>query len=78
MTTPGSDADGPAERALEERLEVVRALSPRADPGLASTVVRAARWQRAVRAPLILGGLLARAAVEGLGLLVGRRREPRQ
>ena len=78
MTTPDSDADGPAERALEERLEVVRALSPRADAGLAAAVVRVARWQRAVRAPLILGGLLARAAVEGLGLLVGRRREPRR
>ena len=76
MTMPDSDADGPAERALEERLEVVRALSPRADAGLAAAVVRAARWQRAVRAPLILGGLLARAAVEAVGLLVGRRREP--
>jgi hypothetical protein len=77
VTTPDSDADSPAERALEERLEVVRGLSPRADAGLAAAVVRAARWQRAVRAPLILGGLLARAAAEGLGLLVGRRREPR-
>ena len=78
MTTPDSDADGPAERALEERLEVVRALSPRADAGLAAAVVRAARWQRAVRAPLILGGLLARSAVEALGLLVRRRREPQR
>lgn len=75
MTTSGSDADSPAEHALETRLDVLRAVPPQADPGMAGAVVRTVRWQRAMRASLVLGGLLARAAADALGLLVGRRRE---
>ena len=58
MTTPGADAEGPAERALEARLEDVRLLPPEVDPRLAAAIVRTARWQRAVRAPLVLAGML--------------------
>ena len=77
MTTPGADAEGPAERALEARLEDVRSLPPEVDPHFAAAIVRTARGPRAVRAPVVLAGLLARAATEGLGVLIGLGKEPR-
>jgi hypothetical protein len=77
MTTPDADAEGPAERALEARLEDVRSLPPEVDPQLAAAIVRTARWQRAVRAPLVLAGMLSRAAADGLGVLIGFGKGPR-
>ena len=77
MTTPGADAESPAERALESRLADVRLLPPEVDPRLAAAIVRTARWQRAARAPLVLAGALARAAADGLGVLIGLGKEPR-
>jgi len=77
MTTPGADAESPAERALESRLADVRLLPPEVGPGLAAAIVRTARWQRAVRAPVVLAGALARAAADGLGIMIGLGKEPR-
>jgi hypothetical protein len=36
-------------------------------------VVRTARWQRVVRAPLVVAAQLAAAALDGFSLLTGRR-----
>ena len=73
-----ADGDGqrlsPAEEALMMRLQEVRAM-PVSGPD-AARVVRTARWQRAVRAPLVFAGLLASAAGDGVRSLTGLRRGP--
>ena len=70
----------PAERRLDEHLELMRVVGPEPGRGLVRRIVRTARWQRAVRAPLLVVGMLAAAAAEGLLRLLGsdarRRRWP--
>lgn len=64
-----------AERRLDEHLEPLRREGPEPGQELAIRVVRTARWQRALRAPLRVIGLLAGAFADGLaGLIAGRRR----
>jgi hypothetical protein len=64
----------PVERRLDEHLELLRSSPPRTGTALAPRVVRTARWQRALRAPLRVGGMIAAALVDGIvGLFASRR-----
>jgi hypothetical protein len=62
-----------AERRLDEHLELLRAIPPEPGRALVAQTVRTARWQRAVRAPLQVAGLIAAALVDGLSRLIGQR-----
>jgi hypothetical protein len=72
MNAGDSPADEltPAERRLSEHLELLRASPPIVAPGLVPRVLRGARWQRAIRDPLVLAGAVAAAAAEGLSVLL--------
>jgi hypothetical protein len=74
MNAGDSPADDltPAERSLDQHLELLRARPPIGAPGLVPRVIRGVRWQRAVRDPLLLVGAVAAALRDGLGLLFGR------
>jgi hypothetical protein len=60
----------PAERRLSEHLEVLRADPPIAGPEVIARIVRRARWQIAIRDPLVFVGALSGAIAEGVGLLL--------
>jgi hypothetical protein len=72
MNAGDSPADEltPAERRLSQHLELLRASPPSGTPQLVATVIRGVRWQRAVREPLVLVGVVATALLDGLGFLV--------
>lgn len=76
MNAGDSRADdlSPAERRLTEHLELLRATPP-TTPALVPQVIRGVRWQRAARDPLLLVGAVAAAVLEGLGLVLERRRD---
>jgi len=81
MSAPGPPSDPltPAEQRLQTHLEVLH--DPADEPGDPSFVprtVRTARWQRTVRGPLRLAGMLAAAAVEGITLVLGGGRSGRR
>jgi hypothetical protein len=59
----------PAERRLGEHLELLRASPPTATAQLVPRVLRNVRWQRSIRDPLVLVGVVASAIADGLGLL---------
>ncbi len=61
----------PAERRLSEHLELLRASPPTAAPDLIAGILRRARWQIAIRDPLIFLGAVSAAMAEGLTLLSG-------
>ena len=63
----------PAEERLRRHLARLREDAPRSGRALTERVIGTARWQRAVRGPLQVIGLVATAAVDGLALLAGRR-----
>lgn len=72
-------AEGPAYRRLDEHLELLRLAPPELQPALAAHTVRAARWQREVRAPLRIACMIAAALLDGvLGLIAPDAREPRR
>lgn len=62
----------PAEIALVGHLTVLREV-PASPPTLTERVVRAARWQRGVRTPLLALAQLATAAADAVRMLVGGR-----
>jgi hypothetical protein len=70
----GDEPATAAERALDQHLESVRSSPPPTDASLRQSVVRTARWQRAVRAPLRVAAMIAAASASGAQILVGRRR----
>jgi hypothetical protein len=74
---PPGDAATPAERRLDEHLEALRAGAPEPGRMLVKRVVRTARWQRAVRAPLRVVAMIAGAVLDGLAGLAGGRRRSR-
>jgi hypothetical protein len=76
--TDDNDEMTAAERALALQLQVVRDHPPAAGADLAARVLRTARWQRALRAPLLVGAMLANAVGEGLRVLLGAQTEPRR
>lgn len=67
----------PAERRLEEHLELLRALPPEPETALVATVVRTARWQQALRSPLRVIGMIGSALVDGMSVLLGGPRRSR-
>lgn len=56
----------PAEERLGEHLALLRNSPPRYEPALVPSVLRAARWQRAVRGPLIALGRLTIALTSSI------------
>jgi hypothetical protein len=62
---------GPAERRLDEHLELLRATPPEPGTALVPRVVRRARVQSYLRAPLRVVGMIGFAFVHGLAALVG-------
>ena len=73
MTEPPGDDATPAEARLRGHLELLRAEDPGTRVALRENVVSAARWQRALRAPLRVVGLIAAAIGDGVGMLIGAR-----
>lgn len=67
-------ADTLAERRLDEHLGLLRAEGPEPGRELVRRVVRSARWQRILRPPLRVAGMIALSVLDGLGGLVGRTR----
>ncbi len=78
MSDAGRPDSGPsaADRSLGEHLRLLRRAAP--DPGgsLVPRVVPTARWQRVVREPVRVAGMIAGAAMDGVLALFapGRRR----
>ena len=68
---PPADELSPAEQRLSEHLELLRANPPTAAPDLIGRIVRTARWQAAVRDPLVLVGAVALALGESIRLVFG-------
>jgi hypothetical protein len=66
---------GPAERRLDEHLELLRASPPTPGTALVPRVVRKARWQSFLRAPLRVVGMIGLAFVQGLTTLLGGTRK---
>ena len=67
--------DGPAERRLDEHLELLRASAPAPGTAMVPRVVRKARWQSLLRAPLRVVGMIGLAFVQGLTTLFGGTRK---
>lgn len=67
--------DGPAERRLDEHLELLRASPPEPGTALVPRVIRTARWQSFLRAPLRVAGMIGFAFVQGLTTLFGGGRK---
>ena len=65
----------PAERRLDEHLELLRASPPSPGTELVPRVVRRARWQSYLRAPLRVVGMIGFAFLSGLGALFGAGRK---
>ena len=63
------DELSPAERRLGEHMELLRTEPPVPPAPLVARIMHAARWQRAVRRPLVAIGALAGALIDGLRLL---------
>ena len=70
MSDEPGEASPDAERRLAEHLELLRAERPTPGTTLVKRVVRTARWQQAVRAPLRVAGMIAGAIVDGFLRLV--------
>ena len=68
-----------AERRLDDHLALLRTADREpVERGLVRRVVRAARVQQIIRAPLRVAGMIATAVLDGLaGLLGGTRRRSR-
>ncbi len=62
--------DSLAERRLDEHLEMLRATPPAPGTSLVPRVVRKARWQSYLRAPLRVAGMIGVAFAHGLAALL--------
>lgn len=71
MTTPDnpSETPSPAERRLGEHLQLLRADAPTPPARMVPSIVRAVRWQRAIRRPLLAVGTLAATVGDAIRLL---------
>jgi hypothetical protein len=72
--SPEPGESNPAARQLETYLDSLRTNPPHPDADLASGIVRRARWQRTIRAPLRAAGTLVAALVDGVTILLGSDR----
>jgi hypothetical protein len=66
---PGDELT-PAERRLNEHLDILRQDVPRPAVQIVPRVIRSARWQRVIRRPLVAIGALAASIGTGLRLLI--------
>jgi hypothetical protein len=64
----------PAERRLGDHLQLLRAQAPQPPTALVARILRGARWQRAVRRPLMTIAMLGAAVADGIRLLFGSPR----
>ncbi len=73
MTAAGEPPEplSPAERGLEEHLQLLRADAPSPPAPLVGDILKAARWQHAVRRPLLVVGAVAAAVSDAIRLLLG-------
>ena len=71
------DYASPAEVRLSEHLGLLRSDPPRSDRALVVSVLRAARWQRAARGPLLAVARLAAAFANGIQALLQTKARPR-
>ena len=69
--SPEADDTNPAIRTLESYLESLREDPLHPDVQLVPSIVRRARWQRLVRAPLHAAGSLLGAVTDGIAVLFG-------
>ena len=70
------EPDAPAaERRLDEHLELLRASPPAPGTDLVPFVMRRARWQSYLRAPLRVVGMIGLAFVHGVATLLGGERK---
>jgi hypothetical protein len=77
MSDAGTPPPDPAEDRVASYLRGLRDDAPSASAALVPAVVRRARWQSVVRAPLRAVGGLAAAVGQGAALVLGvRRRQP--
>jgi hypothetical protein len=72
-----SDYSNPAGPELDQHLQSLRSEPPQPRSQLVPHILRKARWQRAIRAPLHAAGGLVGAVAEGIGVLIGAGRGPR-
>ncbi len=61
----------PAERGLDRHLQLLRTDAPSPPAPMVANIVKAARWQRAVRRPLLVVGTLAATVSDAIRLLLG-------
>jgi hypothetical protein len=64
----------PAERRLGDHLALLRTEAPQPPGTMVSTILHNARWQRALRRPLLTIAALAASVAEGVRLLLGSTR----
>jgi hypothetical protein len=69
--SPDPEDRRPATLHLEAYLESLRDDPPRPDPKLVPSIIRRARWQRIVRAPLHAAGSLFGALADGIAVILG-------
>jgi hypothetical protein len=69
--TPEPEEQSPATLRLEAYLESLRDDPPQSDAHLVPRVIRRARWQRIVRAPLHAAGSLFGAIADGIAVVLG-------
>jgi hypothetical protein len=62
---------GPAERRLDEHLALLRDSPPEPGTALVPRVVRTARWQSMLRAPLRVVAMIGAAVLQGVTTLAG-------
>ncbi len=62
---------GPAERRLDEHLALLRDSPPEPGTALVPRVVRTARWQGMLRAPLRVVAMIGAAFLQGITTLAG-------
>ncbi len=73
MTDGETPADelSPAEQRLSEHLALLRDSPPMPAADMIDRIVRSARWQAAIRDPLVLAGAVAAALGDGIRMLLG-------
>jgi hypothetical protein len=71
---PDPEDTSPATQRLEAYLESLRDDPPRPGADLAPSILRRARWQRAIRAPLRAAATLVVALADGVTILLGAGR----
>jgi hypothetical protein len=69
--SPEPEEQSPAMLRLEAYLESLREEPPHPDSELVPRIVRRARWQRIVRAPLHAAGSLFGAVADGIAVIFG-------